>query len=201
VGGIAGYNVGTINKCSAVGGNIYLNLGNIRRGGLIAGESKGTISNCFATGSVHITQPDKYCNTKEKGAGLAGGIVANNYGTIKNLTIENAVVSLTSVYDIYAFVGILAGQNEGYIGNCTIYGNLSVIVLNGTEANYSLVVGGIAGFNEAVISDSTYIGEVGVAVVNKNYNSVTSKICTHTRYHVGRWYEDGLVINCTSKSK
>ena len=70
VGGITGYNFGTLTFCSYSGTVIgyYNYLGGV------AGGNYGTVSCCYATGKVHATSSYPH----------VGGVVGNNYGTISS---------------------------------------------------------------------------------------------------------------------
>ena len=149
VGGIAGYNAGTIEKCSSVRGNIYISLTNERRGGLIAGESSGTIKNCFADGTVRIEQPNDVYNWA-----IAGGIVATNRGEISNCFVS-ATLYAYGYGRQYQYTGgtsnmgeaaIICGANEksGVITNCVVMGS----VLKGNHR-----VGDISGRSDGTITN------------------------------------------------
>ncbi len=139
------------------------------------------------------------------------GLFTLNKGTIKNLTVENASVSLTSTYGMYLCMGILAGQNDGYIEDVTVNGNVSAIILNGErddyECNYNLLVGGAVGYNAGVAYDSTYIGEVSSAVVNLSQSSTSALFSSNSYRYVWHttsdwgWTYQGFKINCTEKLK
>ncbi|MDO4157249.1 MAG: hypothetical protein Q4D37_10810 [Oscillospiraceae bacterium] len=76
VGGITGYNSGTIHNCynagTIIGSNSYLHSGGI------AGKNVRTITNCYNTGKV-ISEQSR-----------AGGITGRNYGTISNCYNSNS---------------------------------------------------------------------------------------------------------------
>lgn len=105
VGGLVGYNQGTLTNAYATGavegsstnGNAYV-------GGLAGWNSSGTITNAYATGAVEgsSTTRDAY----------VGGLVGLNSGTITNAYATGAVEWAGS-----AFVGGLVGINSG--GNIT----------------------------------------------------------------------------------
>ena len=128
VGGIAGWNTGVIERCSSVGGNISISTSYERDAGLIAGISSGKIKNCFAKGSIYITQSAQNTNLA-----LAGGISAVNRGEISNC-FANASLYAYSYYDSSykdSFSGIAAlicAQNNGataIVKNCVVMGNVS----------------------------------------------------------------------------
>jgi len=90
VGGLVGFNYGTITNCyatSSISGNDYV-------GGLV-GRSGGTIANCYSTGSV-------------AGNEEVGGLVGRNSGTISNCY---SVGSVSGRWD----VGGLVGYNFGTV--------------------------------------------------------------------------------------
>ena len=155
IGGIVGYNRGTIENCSvsgsvsgtyAVGGIVGYNDGTIstcnNKGkvsgteaecvGGIAGRNDGTISACYNIGEI-------------SGTDSVGGIAGCNYGTIENCSVSGSVSGIFNV-------GGIAGYNGGTISGCNNKGKVS-----GTEAEY---VGGIAGFSYGTISACYNIGEI-----------------------------------------
>jgi trimeric autotransporter adhesin len=127
VGGLVGYNQGTISNAYATGSI----SGNVMVGGLV-GYSEGTISNAYATGSVSDTGnvtpyghanfgglvgendgtiSNAYATGSVSGASVVGGLVGNNYGG----TISNAYAtgSVSGAFDD----GGLVGNNLGTISN------------------------------------------------------------------------------------
>ena len=120
MGGIAGYNTGTITNC--------YNAGNISSsGGVggIAGENEGTISKCYNSGNI-------------TGSNSVGGIAGHNLININNC-YNTGVVSVHQA-DI-AFAGGIAGQNSAQISNCYNTNDVSASV---SKLAY---VGGISGNN------------------------------------------------------
>ncbi|MBQ6946887.1 MAG: hypothetical protein IJN42_02475, partial [Clostridia bacterium] len=110
------------------------------------------------------------------------GLFGDNRGTIKNLGLENARISVNALGAISTIdVGGIAGWNEGRIENCHITGEITVT----SEAWYTgLCVGGMAGENmngqvidcdnKARISgESVYSVNVGGLVGLTNGGSVT----------------------------
>jgi len=142
VGGLVGYNYGTINNCHStgnvageqwVGGLVGENAehgaitnshstgsvtGRYGVGGLVGYNYFGTITNCCSTGSVFGSN----C--------FVSGLVGLNYGTIINC------YSISSVTGS-AYVGGLVGKNGGTITNC---------YSRGTVGGYDLI-GGLVGNN------------------------------------------------------
>ena len=104
VGGVAGYNTGTIQNCyntGAVSATGYV--------GGVAGFNIGTIQNCYNIGAV-------------SGEGYVGGVAGWNYGT--NAKIANCY-NTGAVNGTGNFVGSVAGRNDGTIQNCYNTGAVS----------------------------------------------------------------------------
>jgi hypothetical protein len=117
VGGLVGFDAGTITTCYATGTVSGSNI----VGGLVGGNS-GSITTCYATGTV--SGSDYYI----------GGLVGNNYeGTITDCyATGNVTVTGTGM-----FVGGLVGENDGTLTNCYATGSVS--------GGY--YVGGLVGYN------------------------------------------------------
>ena len=150
VGGLVGYNKGTISNCHVTGnvlgnywdfgGLVGLNYGTIRDcrsacsvsgesnvGGLVATNSGGTITNCYSTGNV-------------SGNGYVGGLVGWNdrHAEITNCYSTGSVSGTSRV-------GGLVGENYyGTITNCYATGSIL-----GTS-----YVGGLAGGDGGVVVNS-----------------------------------------------
>jgi hypothetical protein len=104
VGGLVGYNGGTMSNCYVMG-NVN---GDSGVGGLV-GDNEGTVSNCYATGSV-------------RGNEGVGGLVGDNEGTVSNSCSTGSVSG-----DEY--VGGLVGYNGGTVSNS--YYNYDKALING----------------------------------------------------------------------
>ena len=106
VGGMTGYNYGTLTACSYSGTVIGYNY---PLGG-VAGRNNGTVSCCYATGRVHATGSNPY----------VGGVVGFNYGTISSCY---STASLSA--DHSGYIGGIASYNwDGYItGNYYLQGS------------------------------------------------------------------------------
>jgi hypothetical protein len=156
VGGLVGYNSGTISNCYYTGdvsGNSYV-------GGLV-GLNYRTISNCYSTGPVNgssyigglvgwngsSTISNCYSTASVSGTGdYVGGLVGNNYyyGHISDCYSTGSVSGTGGV-------GGLVGRNYGgTITNCYSSGSVS--------GNYS--VGGLVGENSGAISNCYSTGSV-----------------------------------------
>ncbi|MDO4340618.1 MAG: GLUG motif-containing protein [Eubacteriales bacterium] len=113
VGGIVGYNRGTITNCTfqgTVNGSVATPGSTGPFVGGIAGWSGGTVQRCINNGSVNGT--------------LTGGVVGWNSGTVTNC-LNNGSVSGT-------YAGGIAVQSAGTVSNCfntgTVSGNISGVV-------------------------------------------------------------------------
>jgi hypothetical protein len=120
---------GTIDSLGLLEANIKADSGYV--GSVASYNDIGTITNCYATGSVTINQ------------GIAGGLVGWNDGTISScFSTANATGT--------EYVGGLLGMNDGLVSNCYATGTVS-------GRDY---VGGIAGDNTSTLADCYAIGNV-----------------------------------------
>jgi hypothetical protein len=124
VGGLVGYNEGTIGNCystaTVAGGDDSGPIGGL------AGGNAGSISNCYSTGTI----------TSGDYSGIIGGLVGGNTGDISNCYSMGTVAS----GDVSGDVGGLAGNNYGSISNC-----YSTSTVTGGENSWNL--GGLIGEN------------------------------------------------------
>ena len=141
-------------------GLVNVNIaGGVRVGGLAGYNLHGTITNCYATGSV-------------TGSHSIGGLVGDNFG---NITTSYSTGSVTGSVSGSDWVGGLVGYNNygwgpgqgGYITNCYATGN----VVGNSD------VGGLVGMNSGVITNSYSTGSVvGIedigGLAGYNYGSV-----------------------------
>ena len=169
VGGIAGWNDGTISDCYNAGSVSSSSFYSKVVGG-IAGHNgyDGTISNCYNTGSA--SSPVSASSTDS--SSYAGGIAGENYGTISNCYNTGSVSSIASS----SYAGGIAGRNYGTISNCYNTGSAS------SFSSYSYA-GGIAGRNGGTIRDCYNTGSIssssqagGIA----GYNGGTISNCYNT---------------------
>ncbi|MHC5060337.1 MAG: GLUG motif-containing protein [Planctomycetota bacterium] len=99
--------------------------------GVLAGDSTGTISNCYATGNV-------------EGLSYVGVLLGENWGSILDCYAAGNVSGA-------GYVGGLAGSNVGVMSRC--YSESSV--------SGDSVIGGLAGYNDyGIISDCYAMGNV-----------------------------------------
>jgi hypothetical protein len=163
VGGLCGYNEGTTDNCYAIGavtGGYYL-------GGL-CGDNRGTIDNCYASGSV-------------TGGNLLGGLCGYN-----DDRIDNSYATCTVSGD-YALGG-LCGMNDdtGVINKCYATGSVS---------GYRYL-GGFCGENDSgVISNSYATGSVSGDTYSDYLGGFCGKSDSGT---INNCYATGFVSGGTS---
>ena len=172
VGGVVGYNYGTLTACTAsgsvygdkfVGGVVGYNYGTVtvctasenvngtgNEVGGVMGANYGTVTACTASGSV-------------SGDSFVGGVVGTNYGTMTACTASGSV----SGDD---FVGGVVGVNASTVTACTasgsVYGNKFVGGVVGDNNNATMtacyhVMGDVTGTGNWVGSVAGYNGGVG----------------------------------------
>lgn len=132
--------------------------------GLIASENYGNISNVSSFGN-NINVIDN-----EGAAGIAGGIVGVNYGTIEDTTATNVVQSSGSGASI---LGGVAGSNSGKIQNTE--SNSAITASNG-NAN---AMGGIVGNNS---KDGNLQNVTSQGVVTGLYNTLQNSSGVSGKY-------------------
>ena len=127
VGGLCGFNSGTISNCYSTG-NIGANIRDSHYiGGLCGNNYYGTISNCYSTSSV-------------SGYSNIGGLCGHNYGTIHNCHSNGSV---KGDYTLGGLCGSTGGSRiTDSFSSCSITGN------NG--------LGGLCGYNESGLISNCY---------------------------------------------
>ncbi len=142
LGGLVGYNYGTINNCYASGSVIGGDDSDFL-GGLCGYNGYGcTITNCYATGSVIGGTDSDYLG------GLCG---FNYYGcTITNCYATGSVTGGTDS----DYLGGLCGKNYSTITNCYAAGSVT-----GGDNSYDL--GGLCGINPGTITNCLWDVETG----------------------------------------
>ena len=178
-------------------------------GGLV-GMNRGTLTSCYATGSV-----------SSSGNGNVGGLVGGNYGNISNCYSTCAVNGSTNSQEVGGLVGgnyyggtIMACYATGtvsgneYVGGlCGINTSASLTACYATGAvngfSGSMYVGGLVGFNDwgGTITDSYATGAIsggsnsqcvgGLAGLNQGTSTITD--CRSTGTVSGSHYVGGLV--------
>jgi transcription termination factor NusB len=203
VGGLIGWNLGTVSNCYStgivsgkgfVGGLIGSNGGSVSNsystasvygrstvGGLI-GENGGTVSNSYSTGTVHGQEYYGDMGGAYMVGGLqVGGLIGYNNGEVSN-SYSTALVN--GKY----YVGGLIGENVGKIFN-----SYSTGTVNGDTQ-----VGGLVGSNDGSVSNSysvtfvngkVYVG--GLIGVGGSYSIVSN--CYSTGTVKGNYSVGGLI--------
>lgn len=142
IGGLAGFNFGTIRNSRAEEISIHVATGAYRIGGL-AGGNYSAITDCTAAGTIQGDADSE----------ILGGLVGNQYGThavIRNCSADCRVSGSIGSTDL----GGLVGENEkpALIDNCRSAGT----VTNGS------ILGGIVGRNGGTVhhchSDAAVVG-------------------------------------------
>ena len=157
-------NYGSLSGCYTEGGSVTSDWSG---GGLVGGNSYGTITNCCSTNNVFGSGLNYW-------QGVGGLLGYNSYGTITNCYTEGGSVSGQSG------VGGLVGTNSGSISNCystesvtgfhhdvgglvgtSFWGSISDCYSAGSVVGYDYV-GGLVGCNErgAIITNCYATGNV-----------------------------------------
>ncbi len=199
VGGLVGYNDGTIGRCyssCSVSGYSKNGTNNNYAGGSaggFAGVNRGTIENCYATGKVFVSG---YVNTNNQWAGqcdisaggfsgsaAAGSVIKNCYAT-GNVSCNGtcgaskARESLLFV-QIGGFAGWASEGSDGKAGaifeNCVAFGNLNSYLNSQASSNAS---------SKAIYKHGGFLGEgdTGVTVKNCYVPDAQSIVQSHQAY-------------------
>lgn len=181
-GGLAGYNKGTISRCTVTG-----TVTGESETGLLAGRNSGTITGCSVKGTVTGTGNDStggiagansqgkisQCRADVEAAGTinVGGLTGyNDRGNIDNSYARGTVRGSN-------YVGGLAGASSasGLDKNCSIDKCYADCEVEGMTA------GGLAGFNDKNVTDSFSVGTVtgekvtgGLIGRNNQYGNVNN---------------------------
>ncbi|MBW2991731.1 hypothetical protein KY345_00755, partial [Candidatus Woesearchaeota archaeon] len=193
VGGLAGYNGGTVSNSYASGAVTgYRDVGR-----LVGRNYRGTVSNSYATGTVigHITIGglvgdnnhgnviNSYATGTVTGTGgsSVGGLVgmSSNYGTVSNSYATGIVTGASNV-------GGLLGYN---VGSVTISNSYAAGTVTGSQS-----VGGLAGYNGGTISNSYATGSV-----TGTGNNVGGLVGYHYRGTISNSYATGPVTGSGSE--
>jgi len=140
VGGLAGWNDGSISNCYSTGA---VNGGDNSQylGGLVGYNYFGTITNCYSTGVVTGGDNSQYL----------GGLVGRNSGSISDCYATGSVSGTGE----YPYVGGLVGYNNGgIVSNCYSTGAVTA------GGDYSYGLGGLVGQNGGIVSDCYSTGAV-----------------------------------------
>jgi hypothetical protein len=164
VGGIVGYNGGTVTSCDASGSVFFSSKSynsRSRVGGIVGWNGGGgTVTSCDASGSV--SNSSNSSNSDFSSAySYAGGIVGYNAGTVTSCDASSSVSSFSnsSSSNAFSYAGGIAGYNllGGTVTGCTASGSVSSnSSLSATSASSFAYAGGIAGENwKATVTDCT----------------------------------------------
>lgn len=145
VGGLAGWNSGSLSQCSAAVGVTGAGDSPWDIGGL-AGVNEGDIIRCGALGAVTAT-------AFSSDTGGIGGLVGYNSGTL-SLCYASGPVTATAADDVWESGG-LVGFNEGSIAQCYAAG--AVTTTAGDEVGQS---GGLVGYNTGTAEQCFAVGPV-----------------------------------------
>ena len=194
VGGLVGYNSGSISNCyvtttgSITGSGSYV-------GGLV-GYNSGSISNSYATasvtGGISVTS-DLYNSSVTGSVSYLGGLVGYTSGSISNsYATGNVTGSVTtanvrnssSVTGSVSYLGGLAGYTSGSISNSSATGNVTgsvtTAIVGGSSVTGSFnYLGGLVGDNASSgsISNSSATGNVTGSVTTGTVDgTVTSSL-------------------------
>lgn len=210
VGGIAGYNFGTISKCtvsnSAVSGtNESAEADNdVYVAGIAANNMEGTIKSCAVNNST-ITGTNNSDNQASQN--LVGGIAADNIvGTIEDCKVINGSVSTFGSMEVSS-VGGIAGCSDGTLKDCS--NSASVTGKNAfnleEKEEVSLGSGGVVGCNYSRVESCSNTGSVtgyglftgGVVGYNTTNNTTDGTISAsyNTGAVEGKQYVGGVVGN------
>ena len=195
VGGLVGYNNGTISNCNSTGAVTGVdNSGYI--GGLV-GYSGGSISNCYSTGTVTGGNYSYYLGGL---VGVSDGSISNCYSTSSVTGGDNSYCfgglvgysggSISNCYstgnvaggDYSHYLGGLAGQSNGSISNCYSTGAV-------TGEDYSEYLGGLAGQSNGNISDCNSTG----TVTGGDYSYYLGGLAGQSNGNISNCYSTGNV--------
>ena len=148
-------------------------------------SAKGSVSNLVLDASCTLTLPETY--------GHFGFITNSNSGTITG--IENfADITMTALpsTEATAYVGAICGDSNGYIADCSNYGNITYAGGIGTKNAY---VGAVVGrVNSAsALADNLY----NIGDVTATFNDVTTTSYYFTGL-VGTVASNGKLLNSTN---
>ena len=152
VGGVVGYNAGTVENCANTSDVTGTGSGNyIYVGGVVGYNTGGTVTNCYNTGSVSGSGTYTY----------AGGVVGyNNGGTVTNCYNTGSV----SGSGIHTYVGGIVGINYATLTHCYNTGSVS-----GNNQ-----VGGVVGYNTSTVTNCYYLDTTASTGIGSNSGTATN---------------------------
>lgn len=158
-GGIAGYNLGSINKCSnraTVSGSDFVHA---RIGGIV-GENgtdqdySGVIRNCYNLGDVYSSKTEVFI----------GGIAGNNHGYVYNCFMRsNVLKGIPSSSSPYPLYGNNAGTVTGcfYAGGATTDVSLPIAIADGSDNSTTLSGDNLGSGKNVLLSGRTLYTDTG----------------------------------------
>lgn len=158
-------------------------IGRNNVGGLV-GDNEGTINNCYATGLV-------------RGLNEVGGFAGTSGGTISNCFATGSVNGYAGLntlggIDPGGYVGGFVGSSAGTISNCYATGTVT--------ADTSMSVGGFVGYSGFwVYTGHGIISNCRAAGLVRGYNSVGGFVGTNVA-RTANCYSTGTVIGVFSNS-
>ena len=176
IGGVAGFNQGTIENCSVAGA-----ISGSNSGGGIVGTNYGTVRNCRSAANVTISGGDS-----------GGGIVGNNY-TNGKVEYCYATGSVSATGDGHYFGGI-AGyyqSSSSVVQHCVAL-NSSVATAN----IYTSDIGRVFGVSYGGSTLTNNHADNGMPVTGAGYTAETGNgnkdgaSITATEYHSAAWWRD-----------
>ena len=164
VGGLVGYNAGTVKNGKAEAGTLDLShltatANTVTAGGAV-GENVGTVGgtgeNDAVTVETDLTQSmDKYCNL--------GGVVGSNSGTLVRCAYQGTIGGGSGINVVGSTVGGIAGSNSGTVQGCAV-NHITLHVQGASNVGASqdaaakmanaAHIGGIVGRNSGTVSGS-----------------------------------------------
>lgn len=164
VGGLVGYNAGTVKNGKAEAGTLDLShltatANTVTAGGAV-GENVGTVGGTSEKDAVTVetdlTQSmDKYCNL--------GGVVGSNSGALVQCTYQGTIGGGSGINVVGSTVGGIAGSNSGTVQGCAV-NHITLHVQGASNVGASqdaaakmanaAHIGGIVGRNSGKIENS-----------------------------------------------
>ena len=181
--GLFGYNTGTIKNLGVENFTINVSRSDkIYAGGLVGYNYNGTITNCYATGSVTATAHSISSYASASAGGLVGyndgGTITNCYATGSvTATATTTSTSSSSSSSSSARAGGLVGYNDGgTITNCYAEGDVkATATTTSTYSDYSscAYAGGLVGYNNGsgTITNCYAEGDVKATASSSDYSS------------------------------
>ena len=192
IGGVVGYNLGTVSSCSnTVDGTIYLTTSNISPYSVRVGEVGGVIGNNGGTVSEISNAGDIRFDRTENNAGVElkfGGVIGLSTTEIDG-GVGKSIINTGNFSDEYngttvttaglRFGGIV-GRAQASVKNVINSGNV-IVTLSSANAMSKLYMGGIAG----EVEGSANVEISGCENSGEVYFNVNSKAAAHTGDYVG----------------